>query len=332
MKRKNVAYLTALLVITSALMFSGSLNLEKDTSISTSESTIIIQKFLDSNRDGLVDRDEERLPGWVFIITDPNGKTTTYVTNDRGEIRIEVPEGKYIIVEKLRPGWGSTTPTTVVVNVQKGRTTVVVFLNVALPGIPTQTPTPTPTQTPTPIPSPSPSLQESIDEEIKKLPKGRILFNPPKEMEVGEPEPVEVRITKSMTEELTRDLKGRGDPIIEEINVSTSMNVRLTGINFDIEPQNGAAQAIESDKFTKWVFYVTPLKSGIQTLHITVYVIISIPGYDDKEKEYEVEDWEINVKVNPMWLLKCNWQFIVGTLIAIVGLIIAAISIRKKKG
>ncbi|MBE9593297.1 MAG: hypothetical protein IMF19_07430, partial [Proteobacteria bacterium] len=118
-------------------------------------------------------------------------------------------------------------------------------------------------------------------------------------MEVGEPELVEVRITKNMTEELTRDLKGRGDPIIEEINVSTSMNVRLTGINFDIEPQNGAAQAIESDKFTKWVFHVTPLKSGIQTLSITVYAIISIPGYDDKEKEYEVEDWEINVKVNP---------------------------------
>jgi hypothetical protein len=319
MKRKNVAYLMALLAITLALMFSGSVNLEKDTSISTSKSTIIIQKFSDTNFNGIVDPDEERLPGWMFIITGPNGMTTTYVTNDRGEIRIEVPEGKYIIVERqLPPGWTSTTPATQVVNVQKGETTVIVFLN-SLLAIPTS------------IPSPSPSLEESIDEEIKKLPKGRILFNPPKEMKVGEPELVEVRITKSMTEELTRDLKGRGAPTIEEINVSTSMKVRLTGINFDIKPQNGAAQVIESDKFTKWVFFVTPLKSGIQTLHVRVYVIISIPDYDDKEKEYEVEDWEINVKVNPVWFLTCNWQFIVGTLIAIVALIISIIGIRKKQ-
>jgi hypothetical protein len=180
-------------------------------------------------------------------------------------------------------------------------------------------------------PEPTPSLQESIDE-IKKLPKGRILFNPPKEMKVDKTELVDVRITKNMTEELTRDLKGRGDPIIEEIKASTSMKVRLTGINFDIKPQNGAAQAIESDKFTKWVFYVTPLKSGIQTLYITVYVIISIPGYDDQEKEHEVEDWEINVKVNPLGFLTRNWQFIVGTVIAIVALIITLIGIRKKKG
>ena len=320
MKRKTVAYLTALLAITSALMFSGSVNLEKDTSVFTSESTIIIQKFLDKNLNGQVDRNDERSAGWEFRIIYPDGMSATYATNNSGEIRIEVPEGKYIIAEILRPGWISTTPIERVVNVQKGRTSVVVFLN-AVRGIAA-----------TPMPSPSPSLQELIDEEIKKLPKGKILFNPPKEMKVRETELVEVRITKSMAEELTRDLKGRGDPIIEEINVSTSMNVRLTGINFDIEPQNGAAQAIESDKFTKWVFYVTPLKSGIQTLYITVYAIISIPGYDDKEKEYEVEDWEINVKVNPIWLLKCNWQFIVGTLIAIVSLIIAAISIRKKKG
>ena len=200
---------------------------------------------------------------------------------------------------------------------------------------PTPTPTPQPTLTPTPTPKPTPTLtltppQESIDEILKKLPMGRVLFNPPKEMKVGEMELVEVRITQNITENLTKGLEGHGEPQIKETKVSTYMKVRLTGRNFDIDPKNGVPQIIESDKYTPWEFHVTPLKSGIQTLKLTYYVIIRIQGAD-RQKEYKVGDWEVNVKVTPMGLLKCYWQFIVGTLIAIVALIISIIGIRKKR-
>jgi hypothetical protein len=204
---------------------------------------------------------------------------------------------------------------------------------------PGATPTATPAATPgspaatpgaTPAATPGATFQELIDEALKELPTGNILFNPPKEMKVGDEELVEVRITQNITENLTKGLEGRGDPLINETKVSTTMKVRLTGKNFDIAPQNGAEQIIESDKYTEWKFYVTPLKPGIQTLHLTYYVIISIPGYDGKGKEYEVGDREINVIVNPARFLKSNWQFIVATLLTIVGLIIAVIAIRKK--
>ena len=191
------------------------------------------------------------------------------------------------------------------------------------PGAPVVTPTPSPT----PIPTLPPEL---IDEVLEKLPIGRILFNPPKEMKVGDTELVEVRITKNITENLREGLEGRGVPQINETKVSSSMNVRLTGTNFDIDPQNGKPQAIESDKYTEWRFHITPLKSGIQKLHLTVYEIISIRGYDDKQKEYEIGDWEINVKVNPRWFVERHWKFIVATILTIVGLIIAAIAVRKK--
>ncbi|KAF5413666.1 MAG: hypothetical protein C5S49_08060 [Candidatus Methanogaster sp.] len=190
--------------------------------------------------------------------------------------------------------------------------------------IPVETPIATPAETPTA------TLQELIDEALIELHTGNILFNPPKEMEVDDTELVEVRITQNITENLTEGLEGCGDPLINETKVSTSMIVRLTGKNFKIAPQNGAEQLIESDKYTEWRFYVTPSKSGIQTLHLTYYIIISIPGYDDKKKQYEVGDWEINVKVTPYGFLKSNWQFIVGTLLGIVSLIIAVIAIRKK--
>ena len=197
--------------------------------------------------------------------------------------------------------------------------------------IPTAKSAEAPTATPViPAVTPTVTFQELIDEALRELPTGNILFNPPKEMEVGDMELVEVRITQNITENLTEGLEGRGDPLINETKVSTSMIVRLTGKNFKIDPQNGAEQLIESDKYTEWRFYVTPSKSGIQTLHLTYYVIISIPGYDDKKKEYEVGDWEINVRVTPSGFLKRNWQFIVGTLLGIVSLIIAVIAIRKK--
>ena len=198
------------------------------------------------------------------------------------------------------------------------------------------TPIPPPLSTPPPvIPIPTPPPQESIDEILKKLPLGRVLFNPPKEMKVGETELVEVRITQNLTEEfqteeLTKGLEGRGEPQTKEIKSWACMWVQLTGINFDIKPQNGEKLIIESNKYTEWRFHVTPSKSGIQTLKLAYYVIIHHQGAD-RQKEYEVGDWEVNVKVNPVGFLMCNWQFIVGTLIAIVALIISIIGIRRKK-
>ncbi|MBE9593312.1 MAG: hypothetical protein IMF19_07505, partial [Proteobacteria bacterium] len=127
-----------------------------------------------------------------------------------------------------------------------------------------------------------------------------------------------------------KGLEGPGEPQIKETTVSTYMKVRLTGSGFKIVPEISEAQMIESDKHTHWEFHVTPLKSGIQTLRLTYFVIISAQG-TDRQKEYEVGDWGVSVKVTPMGLLKSYWQFVVGTLIAIVALIISIIGIRKKK-
>ncbi len=168
---------------------------------------------------------------------------------------------------------------------------------------------------------------ELIDKALKELPIGKILFNPPEEMKACDTELVEVRITQNITEDLTKGLEGRGKAEIRETKVSPYMKVRLTGSAFKIVPEISEPQIIESDKYTEWQFHVTPLKSGIQTLRLTYYVIINIAGYDDKQKAYKVGDWKVNVKVNSMYFLKCYWQFIVGTLIAIVTLIIAIIAI-----
>jgi hypothetical protein len=95
--------------------------------------TLIILKFSDSNQNGKVDSEDERLQGWNFNVTDPAGKTTTHITNDIGEIEINVSreyEGKdYIVKETLKPDWVAVLPIEQRVNVPKGKTTTVNFLN-----------------------------------------------------------------------------------------------------------------------------------------------------------------------------------------------------------
>lgn len=117
------------------------------------ETLMIIQKFNDTNlNDKIDDGVDKRLMDWEFKVTDPDGKTTTYFTDDRGEIRIEVPreyEGKnYTVEEIVKDNWSAIPPTKQTKNVPKGVTTIVKFLN-------TISPTPTPPLTPSSSPTPS---------------------------------------------------------------------------------------------------------------------------------------------------------------------------------
>jgi hypothetical protein len=99
----------------------------------TPSTYLIIQKFEDTNRNALTDSSDERLQGEKFKLTDPDGKTTAYATNVMGEIIIAIPreyEGNdYTVEEIVEPGWVPELPIKQTVNVPKGKTTTVNFLN-----------------------------------------------------------------------------------------------------------------------------------------------------------------------------------------------------------
>jgi len=190
---------------------------------------------------------------------------------------------------------------------------------------PTATPHATSTPTPTPSVTPILSFQELIDDELRKLSSGRILFNPPEEMKVGIEERVVVRLTKDITENLTEGLKGAGAPQIEPIEVGTFMRVTLTGDSFDINALSSEEQVVRPVGFTEWSWDVTPLKSGRQELHLTVTVRILIPGQDEQKIDWLVMDKQISVEVNPPYTFKrfieCYWQWIVATIISVIAVI-----------
>ncbi|MDD3678728.1 MAG: hypothetical protein PHT36_00525 [Patescibacteria group bacterium] len=98
----------------------------------TSEISIRIVKFHDRDGDGNEDSNEERLSGWRFRVTGPNGFETTTVTGENGIAPItgNLQPGVYTVTEILQSGWRNTTGITIQREVtEDARTQTFVFGN-----------------------------------------------------------------------------------------------------------------------------------------------------------------------------------------------------------
>lgn len=195
-----------------------------------------------------------------------------------------------------------------------------------------------PSQKEAPLPTLAPpDLSKIVENEIKNLSPGRILFNPPTEMKLGVNEKIEVRITKKITEDLTKGIEGRGIPKIEKIKVGPVMEVSLKGNNFDIKllSPKEEEQLVTGEGYAKWLWEVVPLKSGIQSLYLSVAVVIYVDH--SEKKHYSVLKKEIKVKINPIYttqkFIENNWKWIITTIVSsgIIGWIINKRRKSRKK-
>lgn len=158
-------------------------------------------------------------------------------------------------------------------------------------------------------------LAEVVQAEFARLAAGRILYNPPQEMTVGQRERVEVRITQSTTANLTQNLQGRGTPQVEQIPVASFMKVRLTGDAFEITPLSSEEQIVVGDTYTQWSWDVVPQRAGEQRLVLVVTARIKLAGYADEQKDLEILERNINVRVDAAYSVQSffrenlNWIF-----------------------
>lgn len=166
----------------------------------------------------------------------------------------------------------------------------------ASPGAPAPAPPPAqPKATATSQLSPA----ELLRREFARLTLGRILYNPPEQMSVGQRERVEVRISPSLTTTLTEDLKGSGAPRVEQLQVSSFMKVRLLGEGFAITPLSSEEQAVVGEGYTQWAWDVTPQRAGDLTLVLIVTARVKMQGYPDEQKDLQMPKRHIKVRVNP---------------------------------
>jgi len=158
---------------------------------------------------------------------------------------------------------------------------------------------------------------------------GSILYNPSSEMQIGEMERVEARIAKNDYQNFDINLKGKGMPHIDRLKVSSNMIIHIDGDDaFNIQELFAKTDMVIVGDYTQWEWNVTPLKSGIQTLSLSVDAVIEMPFLPDKTKHISTLERKIRVKVNPKYQATCfikhYWQWIIATSIA---LIVATITI-----
>jgi tetratricopeptide (TPR) repeat protein len=165
----------------------------------------------------------------------------------------------------------------------------------------------------------------------KLVQPGRLLFNPPERMRLGDTERVEVRLTRTLTldAQLLQELRGHGKPQLEQIPTSPVMAVSLKSDGFQITPYSDEEQGVTQDGITTWEFDIRALKRGQQRLVISVSLRIPVGGQPFERKSIPVREATIEVQVGTPALIghfvAANWQWFVGTVIAIAAVLAAVL-------
>jgi hypothetical protein len=160
---------------------------------------------------------------------------------------------------------------------------------------------------------------------------GRLLFNPPDRMRLGQTERVEVRLARALTldAELLQHLRGHGEPRLEEIPTAPLMAVTLKGDGFRIVAYSDEEQIVTREGISTWEFDIRALKRGQQRLVICVSLRIPLESRPSEHKSIPVREATIDVQVGAPALVGhfvvANWQWFIGTAIAIAAVLVAVL-------
>ena len=159
----------------------------------------------------------------------------------------------------------------------------------------TQDKTP-PGGTPQPEPSNTRSRQDEIDDLVKSLREGELVFRGPNPMRVNEWQVVLVRVAESTPP--TSDLPGSGPPQTRRVRVGTNLIARLSGPDFEIDPvgNDDGERVLPSTGFAQWEWDVRPRRSGDLYLTISLYVLVDEGGPPLEVRTFRER---VNVEVNP---------------------------------
>lgn len=118
---------------------------------------------------------------------------------------------------------------------------------------------------------------------FEKIPKGILVWNPPRAMRSGHSERILVRLGDRYTsiQEIHASLKKAGASVTLEPQVSPFMRVQLIGApDFMIFERSSRDQVAKPGEITQWDFDVTPLETGQLNLRLLVSILGQVEGTD----------------------------------------------------
>lgn len=279
----------------------------------------------------VTDSEGAPIPGTIVTLSGGAISPRSVITNENGIYRfVSVPQGDYTIKVEM-PGFFTREFRNVRASVHQA-----VELNISLVAQGTTSLPPPPPPEKKLMLNQEQLFSSEVDEQIKQLALGLVEYNPPAEMTEQTPERIEVRVSQSLTEDLTRGLRGRGIPEVEKVLVGSTMKATLSGKEFDVSALSESIQSVFSTGFTQWEWNVLPLKPGTKILHLSIAAIFDTK-YGAKAKSYPVMEKAINVKVNPN-LHPFEWEpflkktaLILGVIATLISILTVLIKAIKKK-
>ena len=153
-----------------------------------------------------------------------------------------------------------------------------------------------------------------IDRILQSMEWGNIAFNAPRSMNLKATALIQLVLDLAKPiEELKQMIVAEGEREGAQIRISSRMEARLSGSNFQITAITPEEQAITSSDVTEWKWEIKPTSPGRQHLHLTLTALFTANGIStsrairtfDKTIEVEVT-WGQKVSV----FLHQNWQWL----------------------
>lgn len=166
------------------------------------------------------------------------------------------------------------------------------------------------------------TITKTIVKSIDDLVIGKMAYDVPSQMKVGNEHNVMVVVTKSSNDAvLFYNIAATDNFIAEPIKVSSKVKVSLidpSGVNFVLTPLNTEEQLVSSDCNTVWKWVVIPQKSGDNPLILRITVKV-ISTFGETSKDIPVFERNVKVQSAPLKsveiFVRKNWQWLTVSLL-----------------
>lgn len=184
-------------------------------------------------------------------------------------------------------------------------------------------------------PASPPDLERAIRRSMKKIAPGRVVFDAPSVMNVGETYEVEVDLSYSFLKGLSESLRGMSAEGFDKVRLGQNVGLSLNGRGFDIRPvtESGGAEEVfpaEDTGITKlvtenssprWSWKVTPLASGYKSLLLSIEIMAEDADYNETVNRYPLFQRVIDVKPNFIYTLSRSYWIMVVFIIIVVAIV-----------
>ncbi|MFI5323108.1 MAG: OmpA family protein [Thermodesulfobacteriota bacterium] len=185
----------------------------------------------------------------------------------------------------------------------------------------------------TELSAPPPDLKKAIDDSMRKLAPGRIIFDAPKDMNLGETYEVEVDLPYSFLKSLSAALSRMSAQGFDKVRLGQNVGLSLKGRGFDIRPvtetdgveevfpveDTGMTKQVTENSMPSWKWKVAPLKSGYQSLLLSIEIMAEDADSNEMAEDYPLFQKIVDVKSNFLYTVTKSYSIMAVFIVIVVG-------------